>query len=424
MKVILIDTPAKELWEDRLEPNLGLLYLATFLSQHNFEVKIIDLRGKSQNKWENLIDFDGNIYGFSTFTPTYNTTLKILYLIKEKNPRAIFVAGGPHATALPQEVIKDFDYVIKGAGEVSLLELVRKISSGNIEKKKILEEKPIADINSLPFPDFSLCDLNSYKRHINGEKCLPIISSRGCPYNCIFCNSIIMGPNNKITMRSPENIVKEIELIKERYNVKSFRFNDDLFILNPKRVKILNKKLAPLSVIYRCFGRVDLCTKSVAEALVHGGCVHISFGIESGSQKILNILNKQLKVGIIRKNISIAKKSGLTTRIYLIIGTPGETWDTIQETVDLVLKCRPDEFEVYNLIPYPGTTIFNNLAKYGITYLDKNWDKYWQTIGNKESGYVFRTDKLNEEIISQMRSYVINKLSPLIKWAGESKHFK
>jgi radical SAM superfamily enzyme YgiQ (UPF0313 family) len=429
MRVALIDTPAPQLWEDKLEPNLGLLYLATFLKVNNHEVKLIDLRGITKDKWEHQLKIENiekfDLCGFSTYTPTFNITLEILKLVKEMNENIISVAGGPHATALPKEVKNYFDYVIRNEGEIALLELVNKIEYGKAPRKKIIEGKPIMNLDDLPFPDYSLCDIFKYKRHIYGKKCLSILSSRGCPYSCRFCNSIILGAGKIPRFRSPENIVREITMLKENYHVEAFRFNDDLFTMNYPRLKKINELLKLLDIIYRCFGRVNHCSKKVAEILANGGCKHISFGVESGSQKILDLMNKQQTIKDIKEGIKNAKKAGLIVRAYLIVGFPGETWETVKETVNLMLECMPDEIEVYNFIPYPGTYVFNYPEKFGITFIDRDWSKYWQTIGDKDSGYVFRTKYLNEETIKNMRFFIIEKLlSNGIKWAGESKKFK
>lgn len=422
MKIVLVDTPCPELWDDRLEVNLGLLYLATYLKHNGNEVKLVDLRSMPEASWKTMIPSDGDIYGFSTYTPTYHITVKIAKIVSEVNENAILVAGGAHATALPIEVIKDFDYVIKGEGEKAMLKLVDSMNASRCIPR-IIDGMPIQNLDEIPFPDYSLCDIDSYHRTIRGKRCLSVLFSRGCPYACAFCNSIVMGAGKILRFRSPENFVKEIECLNELHGIQAFRFQDDLFPYNLSRVKKIAELLRHLDITYRCFGRVGSCTREMAEALVEGGCVHISFGVESGSQRMLDLMNKRQTVQEIRNGINNAKRAGIVVRVYLIVGFPGESWESVKQTVDLMLECNPEEFIIYNLIPYPGTDVFNNPEKYGITFIDRDYSKYLQTAGNHESGYTFKTKSIDRDFIKASREFMLDKLLPKIRWAGESQGF-
>lgn len=421
-RVVFVQTPCYELEDDRLEPPLGLLYVATWLNNHNYQAQIVDLSSIPPGHWADFIP-STDIYGFSTYTTTYHRTLDILQIVKRINPTAWTVAGGPHASALPEVVARDFDFVIVGEGEITLLHLLRALNNGE-SPPRILSEPSIADLDTLPFPDYSLVDVHSYHRVVDGRPSLSILSSRGCPYRCVFCNSIIMGGNRHVRFRSAANVVEEIRELKANWGITSFRFQDDIFTLNLPRLREMTAMLRNEGITYRCFGRVDRCSREVTDLLYEGGCRHIAFGVESGSQVILERMQKGQIVDDIRQGIANAEASGLMVRVYLMVGFPGETWETVQETVDMMLECAPDEFAVYPLIPYPGTPLYQRPEAFGITAINPDFSQYFQVRRGRGTGYVFRTRDLDEEMIADMRAYIIERLELAITWAGDSKGYK
>jgi anaerobic magnesium-protoporphyrin IX monomethyl ester cyclase len=420
--VALIQTPCYELDDDRLEPPLGLLYMATLLRLHSHQACIVDLSSIPRSEWINTIP-SADIYGFSTFTTTYSQTLQVLEVVRKLNSMAWTVAGGPHASALPQDVAREFDFVVVGEGEQAILRLVQALEAGETPPR-IMSGQPVADLNSLPFPDYSLVDIDSYRRLVAGRPSLSILSSRGCPYRCVFCNSIVMGRGQRIRFRSAVNVVQEIRSIKALWGVLSFRFQDDIFTLNLPRLREMTALLRDEEIAYRCFGRVDRCSEEVTNLLYEGGCRHISFGVESGSPIILERMQKGQTTYQIRQGIAAAKLAGLIVRAYLIVGFPGETWETVQESVDLMLECAPDEFSVYPLIPYPGTPLYEQPEMFGITAINPDFSQYFQVRRGRGTGYTFQTADLDEKIIADMRAYIIDSLEPSITWAGDSRGYR
>ncbi|NWG05238.1 MAG: radical SAM protein [Chloroflexi bacterium] len=416
---LFIQTPCYELMDDRLEPPLGLLYLATWLNRHGHEARVLDISSVPPHCWEQIIP-QADVYGFSTYSTSFHRTLDILTLVKRINPSAVTVAGGPHATALPEGVKKHFDYVVMGEGEQAMLHLMESLEKGE-EPPPILHGELVPNLDDIPFPDYSLVDVESYHRVVDGSSSLSVLSSRGCPYRCVFCNSIVLGRTGRMRFRSAENVWEEIHRLKTDLGVTSFRFQDDNFTLNRPRLREMTRLFEREEIRYRCFGRVDRCSREVTDLLFRGGCRHIAFGIESGSDAILRGMQKDQTTDDIRRGIFNAKASGLAVRVYLMVGFPGETWETVQSTVDLMLECLPDEFSVYPLIPYPGTPIYQQPEKFGITDINPDFSQYFQVRRGRESGYVFRTDSLDEEKIASMRQYVIEQLEPAITWAGDSK---
>jgi len=402
MKIVLIQPPQNRISNDRLEPPLGLMYLSAILKQDGHEVFILDFSGGFQHQIP-----ETDIYGFSTFTPSYSWSLAKRDEVRKQYPDKLIIAGGCHVSALPQECQKDWDAIVVGEGELGIKQVIN-------GETGLIYGKPI---DSIPLPDYDSIDINSYTRLVCNEKSLSVLSSRGCYYNCAFCNSIIMGCGNRVRLRSLEAIADEIRYLQNRFGIKAVRFVDDLFACNELRVETITQTLLPLGITYRCHCRVNLFTKKMAEQLKNSGCVHIAFGAESGSDKILGYMNKHQTANDIRRAIGLAKEAGIAVRCYLIVGFPGETWDTVTETINLMLECQPDEILVFAPIPFPGTALYNNPSKYGIRELSKNFDDYMQIETNKKSNYLFSHSTATAQEIKEMREYVIERLAS-IRWVS------
>jgi radical SAM superfamily enzyme YgiQ (UPF0313 family) len=340
----------------------------------------------------------------------------------QKNPDALTVAGGPHATALPEEVSRDFDVVVTGEGEIALLELAQAVRAGAGPLPRIVHGRGPQDLDVLPFPDRDLVDLSSYSRLVNGQRSLSVLTARGCPYRCLFCNSNIMGAGSRnVRLRNPAKVIQEIQWLQEKYGVSRFRFQDDTFTTSLERIRAMTALLRPLDVRYRCFGRLDRCRdREMTDLLAEGGCCHIAFGVESGSPRILEAMNKRQTVDDIRAGIANAKASGLTVRVYLIVGFPGETWQTVRQTVDLMWECEPDEFIVYPAIPYPGTPLWERPEDFGITHIDRDYSRYVQIGRGRKTAFALRTATFDEHQVEEWRQYVIEQLSPISTWSGDS----
>ncbi len=403
IKLVLIHTQIPELYNDRLEPPLGLLYIASYLKERfrgNIKIDVIDLTGAIDIKNFTKIPF-GNYYGFSTYTTTYNRTLEIKQSLLKINPKARTIAGGPHASALSDEVAKDFDYVVIGEGELGIEKILRGTNTN------IISAKPLSNLDMLPMPDYSLVDMNSYNRIVNGKKSFSIVSSRGCPYKCLFCNSVIMGAHRPTRFRTPKNVLAEIKILREQYGDIAFRFQDDIFGLNIEWMEQFTKLIEPLRITYRAFVRASQCASDgFTDLLVQGGCKHIAIGVESGSDEILKKMNKQQTVEQCLQGIKKARGSGLIVRGFFIVGFPGETWDTIQETVNFFQKAELDEFTIYPFIPYPGTPVFHFPEKYGVKNISSYYPKYFQIYGDCLSHFVYDLIYADRNELQAMKDYL------------------
>lgn len=402
MLVDLIRVPDPTCIDDLLDEPLGLLYLAACLREAGYNVRITNLAGYSSDSWKGNIK-EADLYGIQLYTPTCQLGIEIAKFIKEKFPRNPVICGGAHVSALPDSKnLEIFDNIVVGEGEVSIV----KIAASYRSKKKIariITNDFIKDLDSLSLPAWDLVDMMSFHRKVDGQRCFGIIGSRGCSFHCAFCDQAIMG--DKIRFRSVDSIVSEIKEAIDRYGVRHFEFFDDMFTVRKSRLIEFKKKTAGLNLSYRCNGRTDILTRDTYEYLRDSGCKVICFGIESGSQKILNRMNKCNTVENNYKAIKIAQETGLTVVGYFMLGFPGESLGTIDETLEFVKKSNIDQAQFYTFVPLPGCDVYKNPEKYGIRRISHNFSDYYLVTGSEGlGGKTIETEYLSaDEIERQMK---------------------
>ena len=407
-KVVLLNPPQLNSLDDRLDPPLGLMYMAGVLEQKCINISIVDLAGRKVEEWNNLIP-KADIYGLTVFSASLNISRDIARLIKQKNESAVIVAGGPHPTSLPNETLNypEFDHVFTGEGEYTLLNFVRNQEKG-IKNEKIISAKTITDINVLPLPARHLVDLQNYTREVEGKKATSLVTSRGCPYDCSFCCKDVHG--RKVRYRSSDKVIEEIAGIQADHNIHSFIFYDDIFTLNRKRLLTLCKELKGMNLTFRCNGHSGINTYKDYVMLREAGCQEIAFGIESGSQEILNKINKRTTVQQNLETILTAKRAGLLTKAYLVVGFPGETQETINATKRFMDQADPDKFTLFQFVPLPGCDVWKHPEKYGVTDINEDWNQFFNIAGQYEGGLTFKTNELSPEKIKYLHDDLINYL--------------
>lgn len=349
---------------------------------------------------------NADVYGISAVTPQVRDTQNIIEIIKG-NCDAPVIVGGPHATALPEDMLKrGCDAVVVGEGEISMTKALHDFEVGSL--RPVYNEEVVRDLDAIPFPARHLLPDSSIRTHDimkskyaeGGTTC--IIGGRGCPFRCSFCPNII----RKVRYRSPHNIVKEIEEVIDKYGIHQFKFQDDCFTLVPRWLFKLCDELEELEVYFRCITRADRMSKEVAKRLYKAGGRDVSFGTESGSNKVLEINNKLMTVEENEKAYRNAKEAGLTTICNLIFGLPGEDKKTCQETKKFLSHNRKF-IDVVNLgifVPYPGTDVWNNPDKFNVEILTKDFEKYW-FVGHQYDDVVFvRNRKVSLEKMIQLKA--------------------
>lgn len=384
IKVLLIKPPLPGVRV--INPSLGLAYLAAVLERTGYLVKIIDAPALGYLEKEILAqakEFKPTIIGLTSTTPEFPLTLKLAKDLKKNLPDSLIILGGSHVTASPKEtmVYQCFDLAVIGEGEETLLELVRTIEKNQRnfqeikglalrKRRKVILTPPrpfIADLDTLPFPAWHLLPrLKNYQPSPGSYKNLPIgtiITSRGCPFHCTFCARSVFG--NQWRFRSPRNVAREIEILIKEYGAREIRIWDDTFNLNQERVnqicqEILKRKL---KFSWTCLGRVNFTNFKMLKLMKKAGCWQISYGIESGSQEILNKINKGITLKMAEEAIRRTKKVGLEAKCFFMLGLPGETEKTIEATIEFAKKLDPDIVTFSITTPFPGTEIYQEALK-------------------------------------------------------------
>lgn len=415
-KVLLISPPYHTLFERSANFSpLGLFYIASVLRKNGFETRIYDANLSKKNVliikrtdpsdllatyrknlsdsnfyiWKNIKKiikkFYPDIIGISMPTCSYNSALKVAEIAKNVNENITVIVGGPHPTALPKEVITEphIDVAIRGEGEHTMLELLKnknklkKINGITYKRKNRVFHNPSCklqkNLDLLPFPAKDLL--------INRKDASPIImgmimGSRGCPYRCNFCGSHMMW-GRRIRFRSPQNVIDEIEYVRNVFGIRSFTFADDTFTFNKKWCieicKLIRKR--KLDITWVCNTRLDTLDEEILREMRLAGSDKISVGVESGSQEILNAMGRNITLEEMKKGIKKIRKFEFLLHITAMVGYPGETNKTINATKKFIKKINPDTFFIFIATPYPGTKLYEIAEKENLL-LHKNWSEY------------------------------------------------
>ncbi len=364
------------------QPPLGLALLAAIAEKSGAEAQIID--GNAAKIIPCVLNNAVKDSGFvclGAMTSNLKASFALAREIKKANPNARIIFGGPHATILPKQTLKEcpsLDIVVKGEGEETFEELLGSTAKNNLEKikgicfrkgKKILEtpdRPPVKDLDSLPYPAYHLLPIKSYRPFPPHGRKLPfmtMLTSRGCPFRCIYCSKPVFG--NRFRSQSPKRVVEEILFLKERFGIKEIMFYDDSFTLDQKRAAELCKLIIQnkIGIPWSCETRVNLVNSGLLRQMKQAGCYMISYGVESGSQKILENLKKDITIEQVEKAFAETKKAGIKTVAYFMLGSPGETQETIDSTIQFSKKIGADFAQFSACTPLPGSELFSIMEK-------------------------------------------------------------
>lgn len=407
-------------------PPLGLAYIGVILEKNGYTVKIFDLTLEHnrhiEDKTDEIIGFSPDIIGVSVATHNYSNAIKIASYLKSMTG-AYIVFGGPHPTIVPEEVLKNefVDFVVVGEGEETFLKICQNLYSkefdgidglcyrddgNNGEGKKIIvgnRNTFIKDLDSIPFPARHLLSLDKYSLADDfGNKMVTIMSSRGCPYECTYCYKGIFGRTYR--QRSPENIVEEIKYCINMFGYRSFYFIDDLFTLSAENVEgvAIAIKKEGLNIRWQCLARVNNAKLSVFKHMKESGCYKVHFGIESGDQNILNKVKKGITLDQVRNAARICKEAGIKTKGYFMIGMPGDTVETMKNTLNFARELEMDDTMFSVTTPFPGTELWNTIDKSKISSLS---DAFYYHEYDDNDFHIFYnlSDATDDDVISAMR---------------------
>ncbi len=377
------------------EPPFGLCYLASVMRESGHKAKIIDakvLNLSLDDVIDAIIKDKPDYIGISSTTITVENAAKISAKIKTRFGDIPVIIGGCHITALPEETLKMypcFDIAVVGEGEETLLELLEVLNSKNDLSKvqgivfrrngkfvKTTPRKRIKNLDRLPLPAFDLLpELSRYRISTQSVDRLPavsLITSRGCSGSCTFCDRSVFG--NLCRAHSAEYIIDMVKLLVKRYGIRSILFEDDNFLLFRKRVyefvELLKRE--QLDLTWSALGRVDMVTKDLLKKMKEGGCWQILYGIESASQKILDIYKKNLTPQQAEEALKMTKEAGIMTKGFFMIGNPLEDESTLEETLGFIKRAPLDDISLAFFTPFPGSEIYETIDNYGS--LDSRWN--------------------------------------------------
>lgn len=479
MKIILIRPPITLYYSDKLyvRTPLGLCYIASYLEQLGHSVKILDCVASSwkhpmkiKKHDEDLIHigpkdkaltneiegFQPDVVGISCIASMYDESVHHLAgLAKEVNKDIVLLAGGPHPSAMPKEVLSDLniDFVVIGEGEVTTGELLRRLEIGApisdldglaFRKEKDIIVNPrttfIENLDSLPFPARHLLSMEEYfevnqlASNFGGRRKFPstnMVTSRGCPRNCIFCTvPKIWGYHWRA--RSAENVLEEIKLLKNTYGVKEIQFEDDNMTANKSRIEDICRKIIKnkLKINWCCPNGVSIntLTPELIEIMGKAGCTGLAFGIEHGDPGMrANIVGKPIDTKRIESIVKACKDSGIWAHGFFVMGLPGENRQTFKKTIEFIKKLEFDSVSLFNALPLPGSELYKIAIKKGVISDPKRFlfdlrnsipPRYSLTefLSSKEL-YELQLEGYKEIMLEKIRKHLNLKSMPKKSWA-------
>ena len=387
MNILLANMPIKFNKRENLEPPLGICYLASVLKDlkdvkvHLRDYEIAHFSDKALK--HDLLDLNIDVLGVSFRTASYGSAKEFIKKARTVKKDVFIVVGGHHATAFPEDTLKDLgcDAVIRGEGDYAFKELIeRRIENTSLEGLEgvtyrkggsdIVSNRPrppIEDIDKLPWPARELLKPEDYS-------VMTILTSRGCPFNCIYCDKGIS--TRKVKYRSADNIFEEIKYIATKLNKKRLYVVDDHFFLNKIRLEpVLDKMInAKLGVSWVCQARVDDMSEHILQKARESGCEQIMYGIETGDEAELKYIRKEATLSEAEDAVRFTKNAGITARVNFMLGFPMSTRKTIRNTISFARRLRPDIVRFFAVSPLPNTDLWDDIYGKGYIPENVNWD--------------------------------------------------
>jgi len=428
MRIVLVH-PAPKIWTRATLVPLGLAYIAAYLEKNGFgDIKVVDYNVESEACLPKA-----DVVGITATTPLIKSAWKIAK--KAKTTGAVTIIGGPHVSALPEESIQkpEVDFVVVGEREETMLELCLVIEKrkkdfskikGLVFKKgrKIIYNSPrpfIKDLDSLPFPAYHFFKLPLYtsiQPLVSIRKpSASIMTSRGCPFNCNFCYKGTFG--RVWRARGIEDVLREWKYLVQELKVEEIALMDDGFNIDVQRAITICQEIKKRGLVipWRAHNgiRADRAPIKLLRAMKDSGCRLIGFGVESGCQRVLNSIGKDLDLKKVMRTFKNCRKLGILTMAFFMVGNLGENKKTMEKTIQFALDLDPDFAQFTNATPFPGTRLFKKIKKEG-KFKVFDWDSYSQL---SQRGYFDCCNVKAEEVTKLTRlAYRKFYLRPKIAW--------
>ena len=396
-----------DFYPDFPTPPLGIAYIGASVGV-KCEKDLIDF--SFEEDWTKIEKYLSglpryDLCAFTSMTLSFDKGVRIAEQLR-KYQECPFVIGGSHETVFPQAVLEasPFDIAVLGEGEVTFRELVER-GACDLDSIRGIAYRDVAgrvkvnaprgyvsDLDSIQFPDRDLLPMDKYiaafSNTLPGERGTTVIGSRGCPFECAFCAKEIFG--RKLRSRSPANILAEIELLLAKYSLTTIHFVDDTFITGTGFVREFceEKVRKGLDFLWRCEARVDSLNDSVLQLMSKNGCVGVMCGVESGAQEILDAMNKKQSVDQILNVCDAIHRNGIDLGVFIILGYPGETAETLAKTIALVRKIKPTIVAVSFATLLPGTQMYSQYFR-GSEASESVWRDYHVATNFREGSLSF-----------------------------------
>lgn len=396
MKILFVSPPTDSAIKSVIGttgPPLGLAYLASIAREKGFDVKIVDSLAENitfDDLRKIMNQYSPDVVGITSTTSMIPDAYQVAKIAKEISKDTVTIIGGPHVTFVPELTLQesqDMDYVVKGEGENAfsdILDILNKkkepkevLGIAYRKENGIMNNPPqplIMDIDTIPEPAWDLLPMEKYE--IDNVQFGTIMTSRGCPYNCIFCSSSLQF-GKQWRGHSVERVIDELKTLRYKYNKMEIEFLDDTFTLNMKRALELTKRIYQEGLDIRWSGsaRVNLFNDEIANSMKKAGAHTVYFGIESGSQKILDFIGKNITLDLARLSVSKASKAGLHTLGSFIIGFPDDTLSDVKTTLKFSKTVGVTVAQFTIATPYPGTKLWEYVMERKLL-LTMNWRKF------------------------------------------------
>jgi len=390
-------------------PPLGILYISGYLEDQGIENEVYDTTFSSKKDFQNyLITNCPRVIGIYVNLMTKINVLETIRFIKKNLSDTFIILGGPEVRYSAENFLRyGADYIVIGEGEETMTELVNSLllvpagmetssADQEVQSKKSItgiaflekgefvqtaERDKIKDLNELSIPNRKKINLHLYldawKRH-HGKNALSVSTMRGCPYTCKWCSRAVYGLSYR--RRTPEKVVEELVQLKKDYNPDSLWFVDDVFTISHKWLTAFRDELKNQNAFipYECITRADRLNEEVIQTLKETGCFRVWIGAESGSQKVIDLMDRRVDVNQVRDMIKLTKKHGIEAGTFIMLGYPGETEEDIEETIHHLKESNPDHFTITVAYPIRGTELFQEIEAVQTTKLD------WSTSTDRE----------------------------------------
>lgn len=386
MKIFLIFS--RKLAKESYVPPIGIMSLAAVLRQNGYaDITLFDMAFHSQDLIvDECIKMEPNIIGLSTDTISFENGTVLLGRIKKQYKKGTYLIGGVHPSIAPEQALLQTkaDVAVMGEGEITIVDIVKAIESKQgfsdikgtafMDNGQYIQNEPqdfIKDLDSIPIPARDLLPMDKYLKTSPDIPMLyptmTLFASRGCKANCIYCQPVAKNLFGKrMRQRSVSSVVSEIDSLKDKYSFNNLYFTDDELLYNGRdwieelcTTFIENK----LNLRWICQARVDQIDNDLVMLMKRSGCYAIGFGVESGSNRILKYMRKGYNVSQVERAFEICRQNRIITTCNLMVGTPGETFETIQESIDMLIKIRPNLVRCSITTPTPGSDLHTQMTK-------------------------------------------------------------